>query len=135
MPVPTAIDLQRDVGLTLTWPDGSRSFYPIALLRHLSPSADMRQLREQMRTNALAVLPAGARPGPVSAVDAQLVGNYAIRIRFSDGHSTGLYTWEYLAQIDPARAPARESAELRPEPGPRSDAGSRTGSDAPLEHG
>jgi DUF971 family protein len=29
------------------------------------------------------------------------VGNYAIRIRFSDGHDTGLYSWDYLRRIDP----------------------------------
>jgi DUF971 family protein len=30
-----------------------------------------------------------------------MVGNYAIRIRFSDGHDTGIYSWAYLREIDP----------------------------------
>jgi DUF971 family protein len=38
----------------------------------------------------------------LTALDAELVGNYAIRIRFSDGHSTGIYSWRYLRSIDPA---------------------------------
>ena len=38
---------------------------------------------------------------PLMATDAELVGNYAVRIRFSDGHDTGLYSWPYLRQIDP----------------------------------
>jgi len=31
-----------------------------------------------------------------------LVGRYAVRIKFSDGHKTGLYSWDYLRSIDPA---------------------------------
>ena len=33
---------------------------------------------------------------------AELVGNYALRLRFSDGHDTGIYSWQYLREIDPA---------------------------------
>jgi len=29
------------------------------------------------------------------------VGNYALRIRFSDGHDTGIYSWRYLRSLDP----------------------------------
>ncbi|GIW74429.1 MAG: hypothetical protein KatS3mg103_0951 [Phycisphaerales bacterium] len=102
---PASIDLDRAKGLTITWQDGRRSFYPVAYLRRMSPSADMRMLREQMASDPLVVLPAGAAGAadqPLAAVDAQLVGRYAIRIVFSDGHRTGLYTWDYLRSIDPA---------------------------------
>ena len=34
---------------------------------------------------------------------AELVGNYAVRITFSDGHDTGIFSWQYLREIDPAR--------------------------------
>ncbi|QYU68141.1 DUF971 domain-containing protein [Leptolyngbya sp. 15MV] len=94
------LDLQRDVGLTVTWADGKRSFYPIAYLRRMSPSADARDLRDKIAKNPLTVLPSGGGV-PLSAIGAELVGNYAIRIRFSDGHHTGLYSWAYLRQIDP----------------------------------
>jgi DUF971 family protein len=69
----------------------------------------MRQLREEMKKNPLAVLPASATrsSGPLTALGAELVGNYAIRIRFSDGHDTGIYSWSYLREIDP-RTPAPE---------------------------
>lgn len=101
---PTAIDLKKDRGLTIMWNDGVSSYYSIAYLRKHSPSADMRMLREEMATNPLTVLP--TRPtqsGPLTALGAELVGNYALRVRFSDGHDTGIYTWEYLRKIDPAR--------------------------------
>lgn len=102
---PRSIDLEKTRGLTIEWPDGSRSFYPIAYLRKMSPSADMRQLRDEMARNPLTVLPASAASNtPIAALDAELVGHYAIRIRFNDGHATGLYSWEYLREIDPGPA-------------------------------
>lgn len=102
---PKHIDLKRDSGLTITWQDGRVDFYPIAYLRKMSPSADMRALREQMASNPLTVLPASAAqsPGPLAATGAELVGNYALRIAFSDGHDTGIYSWEYLREIAPPK--------------------------------
>jgi DUF971 family protein len=102
---PVHLDLKKDQGLTVQWRDGTSTFYPIAYLRRMSPSADARQLREEMKTNPLTVLPPSrtAHEGPITALDAEMVGNYAIRIHFSDGHSTGIYSWTYLRQIDPAR--------------------------------
>ena len=103
MDSPRNLDLQKDSGLTVSWADGRRSFYPIAYLRRMSPSAEARQLREELAKNPLTVLPAGRPSGPLVAVDAELVGNYAIKIRFSDGHETGIFSWEYLKEIDPER--------------------------------
>lgn len=104
MLAPVAIDLKKDRGLTIAWNDGVSSYYSIAYLRKHSPSADMRQLRDEMAKNPLTVLPASAaQSGPVTALGADLVGNYALRMRFSDGHDTGIFTWEYLRSIDPAR--------------------------------
>ncbi len=103
MDSPRSLDLKKDSGLAVEWMDGRRSFYPIAYLRRMSPSAEARQMREELAKNPLTVLPAGSRSGPLVAVDAELVGNYAIKIRFSDGHETGIYSWEYLREIDPGR--------------------------------
>lgn len=98
---PTHLDLDRNNGLTISWPDGTESFYPVAYLRRMSPSADAKQLREELQRNPLTVLPSSDSNEPITAEDAQLVGNYAVRIRFSDGHDTGLFSWRYLRQIDP----------------------------------
>lgn len=100
---PTALDLKKDRGLTILWADGTSSYFTIAYLRRMSPSAEARELREQIAKNPLTVLPTGkGKPGPLVAESAELVGNYAIRIRFSDGHDTGIYSWAYLREIDPA---------------------------------
>lgn len=100
---PKNLDLKKDRGLTVEWADGSTSYYSIAYLRKMSPSAEQRELRKQMERNPLTVLPATGGGGSLRAEDAELVGNYAIRIRFSDGHDTGLFSWDYLRRIDPAK--------------------------------
>lgn len=111
MDTPRNIDLKKDRGLTIEWADGSTSYYSIVYLRKMSPSADARQQREEQAKNPLAVLPqktvnamnaaSGGGAGLV-AVSAELVGQYAIKIAFSDGHDTGIYSWAYLRSIDPA---------------------------------
>jgi DUF971 family protein len=58
-------------------------------------------LRQEMARNPLTVLPSRGSSGPLTALSAELVGNYAIRVRFSDGHETGIYSWTYLRTIDP----------------------------------
>ena len=104
---PKHLDLKKDKGLTVHWRDGRVSFYPVKYLRKMSPSADARELRQQMQANPLTVLPASAagQDEPLTATGAQMVGHYAVKITFSDGHDTGLYSWQYLREIDP-NAPA-----------------------------
>lgn len=101
MDAPKSLDLKKDRGLTVEWSDGTTSYYSIAYLRKMSPSAEARQLREELGRNRLAVLPSGGGTGSLTALSAELVGNYALRIVFSDGHQTGLYSWGYLREIDP----------------------------------
>lgn len=109
-PTPTRLDLKKDRGLTVEWSDATTSYYSIAYLRRMSPSAEQRELREEIARNPLTVLPSrgGGGEKPLTADSAELVGNYAIRIRFSDGHDTGIYSWQYLREIDPARQEGRE---------------------------
>jgi DUF971 family protein len=103
---PEHLDLKKDQGLAVRWSDGVESFYPITYLRKMSPSAEMRELRKQMNTNPLTILPEGMSGSTdIVATDAEMVGNYALKITFSDGHSTGIYSWSYLREIDPAINP------------------------------
>ncbi len=110
---PKHLDLKKDKGMTVTWNDGRISFYPIVYLRKMSPSADARAMREEMQNNPLAVLPpeaVSASNEPLTATGAEMVGHYAVRITFSDGHDTGIYSWQYLRQIDPNGPPADQGA-------------------------
>jgi DUF971 family protein len=102
MPTPTHLDLQRDTALTITWDDGSTVIYPIAHLRRNSPSAETKAFHEEKARNPLTVIPDKfIAAGPLTIVNADLVGNYAIRLHFSDGHSSGIFSWEYLWHIRP----------------------------------
>ena len=101
MPIcPVHLDLKRDEALTVRWSDDRVSVYPVGLLRRLSPSADAQQTREALAENPLTVLSSGG-DGPLRAERIEPVGRYAVRLVFSDGHHTGLYTWPYLREIDP----------------------------------
>ncbi len=112
IPPPKKLDLKKDKGLTIQWADGTTSYYSVPYLRKFSPSADARQLRDEMATNPLTVLPPGfASAGTLTATNAELVGNYALRITFSDGHSTGIYSWDYLREIDPQAVEARKQGD------------------------
>lgn len=96
---PASLELERDRGLTIRWQDGDERFLSIADLRRLSPSADARELRAAMARNPFTVLPASKSSGPLRAEAVEPIGHYAIRIRFSDGHDTGIYTWRYLREL------------------------------------
>lgn len=102
---PLHLDLKRDAALTIRWSDGRVSVYPVAYLRRMSPSADAIEMREKLANNPLTVLPASSGVGgTLRAERIEPVGRYAVRIVFSDGHHTGLYTWAYLREIDPGDA-------------------------------
>src|SRR5262249_41668480 len=108
---PLHLDLKKDRGLTVQWADGSTSYFSIPYLRKMSPSAEARHLREELAKNPLTVLPSSAQhSGPLTATNAEFVGNYAIRITFSDGHNTGLDSWKYLREIDPAKHMPKEES-------------------------
>jgi len=98
---PEHLELRRRDGLEVRWRGGEISFFPIAFLRRMSPSADARAIRESLASNPLTVLTSSPSNLPLEALTADLVGNYAVRICFNDGHDTGLFSWRYLREIDP----------------------------------
>lgn len=89
---PTAIKLHR-LSQTLEVAFGDLSFsLPAEYLRVHSPSAEVRG-----HGPGQAVLPYGKRD--VAIIDVLAQGNYAIKLRFSDGHDSGIYTWAYLYEL------------------------------------
>lgn len=103
------LDLKKTEGLTVEFADGRTFFYPLALLRSKCPCASCREMRQQQATRprSLTVLK-GTYDGPLKVVNAQLVGNYALQIEWSDEHTSGIYSFDYLREIAPqdANAPA-----------------------------
>jgi DUF971 family protein len=99
---PTRIHLERTKQLEIDWADGHQSVYSISQLRSGCPCATCRDFRDKQKTtrSRLTILP-GNYAGALSAESAELVGNYALRVRFSDGHDSGIYSFTYLRSISP----------------------------------
>ena len=78
--------------LTLSFPGEDPVELSAELLRVLSPSAEV-----QGHGPGQEVLQTGKKE--VGITDIQPIGHYAVQLSFDDGHSSGLYTWTYLAQL------------------------------------
>jgi DUF971 family protein len=92
-PRPTEITLHQKSGvLDVAFDDGQRFSLPVEYLRVFSPSAEVRGHGPGQE-----VLQVGKRDVGVNAVEP--VGVYAVKFVFSDGHDTGIYSWDYLYDL------------------------------------
>jgi len=92
-PVPTEIKLrQRSRVMEISFEGGERFELSYEFLRVHSPSAEVRGHGPGQE-----VLQAGKKDVDIVALDP--VGTYAVQPRFSDGHATGIYSWEYLYEL------------------------------------
>ncbi len=90
---PTDITLhQKSRILEITFDDGRTFRLPYELLRVYSPSAEVRGHGPGQE-----VLQTGKRLVEIRSVEP--VGSYAVQPAFSDGHSTGIYSWDYLYEL------------------------------------
>lgn len=100
MVVPVSLRLrQQSRVLEVTFEDGAVFTLPYEFLRVHSPSAEVRG-----HAPGQEVLQTGKRDVQVSAIHP--VGNYGMKPVFSDGHASGIYTWQYLYRL------GREQASL-----------------------
>src|SRR6476469_5167353 len=89
---PTPVDMTvhaRSRVLEVSFSDGASFRIPFELMRIYSPSAEV-----QGHGPGQEVLQTGKRE--VELQDLQPIGNYAVQPTFSDGHDTGLFSWDYL---------------------------------------
>jgi len=96
--------LTEGKGLEIDWVDGHRSAWSFAWLREACPCATCVEERKaegrkpgQPRAKSAQLLPLYAPlPRPASA---HAVGRYAIQFNWLDGHTSGIYSWEYLRRV------------------------------------
>lgn len=89
-PTPQALTVHSQSRvLEVTFSDGAHFRLPFELMRVYSPSAEV-----QGHGPGQEVLQTGKRDVQLDALDP--VGNYAVQPRFSDGHDSGIYSWDYL---------------------------------------
>ena len=92
-PIPTDVKLhQVSKVLELAFADGRAFRLPYEFLRVHSPSAEVRGHGPGQET-----LQVGKKDVTIDEVEP--IGHYAIRPKFSDGHDTGIYSWEYLHDL------------------------------------
>lgn len=100
---PTELDKPTNDRLRITWSDGMVREYTVRDLREACPCATCREKRKAPPppANVLPVIPPGAG-GPITITGMRPTGTYAYNIAFSDGHNTGLYTFENLRELGEA---------------------------------
>ena len=97
---PADVKLRRaSQELRITWRDGHETVFPLAFLRRHCPCASCRDEREKGNRNPLAVLSINPAQN-IKVVDAQLAGDYAIQLVWSDGHDTGIFDYRYLRGLE-----------------------------------
>ena len=90
---PTDIKLhQKSRVLEITFEDGKHFELPCEYLRCFSPSAEVRGHGPGQET-----LQVGKEKVNINAIEP--VGNYAVLLRFDDGHNTGIYSWQMLYDL------------------------------------
>jgi DUF971 family protein len=99
-PTAVKIHVKSGAGVDITWADSHSSHFDFPFLRDHCPCATCNDERAKKES-----APA-ATPSPLPmykpkarAESAAQVGNYAIQIHFTDGHSTGIYSYDYLRTL------------------------------------
>lgn len=106
---PEHLAISKSKGIKIDWKDGHTSDYSLAWLRDECPCAHCTGAHgtQPARTNYAAGTAApGNSPFPMfkpalRMLSVEPVGTYAIQIAWSDGHSSGIYSWDHLRSICP----------------------------------
>lgn len=99
---PTALSLPTPDRLLIEWSDGARRVCSVKELRAACPCATCREKQSQPAKPAdLRSLPilSAAQLQPLRIAKMQPLGNYAYNVAFSDGHDTGIFTFELLREL------------------------------------
>lgn len=113
-PIGVKVHVSTGEGVEVTWSDGHTSRYDFPYLRDHCPCAlckDEREKQEKFGASTAAGGSSAALPmfkPRVKAKSATAVGNYAIQIEFTDGHATGIFSFDHLREICPCDACSRE---------------------------
>lgn len=100
---PTKLELLPDDQLLIAWSDGQRRHYRFRELRDSCPCATCREKRNAPAEAApMFNILSDADVQPLKISGMKPVGNYAYSIEFSDGHDTGIYTFEFLRSLGQA---------------------------------
>jgi DUF971 family protein len=100
MLTPTKISLTPERELKLVWSDGHIVRYALQFLRDECPCAGCKGEHGLFGAYFPPPDPGAARPGRYDIATIENVGNYAICVHWMDGHDTGIYSWQYLLELE-----------------------------------
>ncbi len=99
---PLDVRVGDDGAVWVKWDDGHDTRFEPRPLRLACPCAACID-----ETTGRAILDPATVPQDVRAAEMRFVGNYGVQLVWSDGHSTGIYSWDLLRRIDPVVRAAR----------------------------
>ncbi|WP_263376374.1 DUF971 domain-containing protein [Granulicella aggregans] len=100
-PVKVRVKKSEGTGMEIDWRDGHTSTWSFFWLRHGCPCATCHEERDASgrapgipKPKPQTLLP--MYEAPIKPLEVSPVGKYALRFKWSDGHESGIYSWEYL---------------------------------------
>jgi DUF971 family protein len=116
---PLHIAISKSKGMNIDWADAHHSGYPVEYLRDECPCASCSGAHgappaKSGYSNSASVPFPMFKPR-LRMENVEEVGNYALRIRWSDGHDTGIYSYDYLRRICPCAECEAARREAAPE--------------------
>jgi len=103
-PKSVKVNISTGTGVDIEWDDGHRTHYTFQWLRDACPCATC--VEERTGHKRKPGEPAKAAPSllpmykePIKATEAKPVGRYALSFTWNDGHSSGIYSWDYLREM------------------------------------
>lgn len=113
---PKTLDISKSQGINIVWTDGHSTSLGLGYLRDHCPCATCTNAHgtsepQSGTSSSNPFVMYKARP---KIVDAEVVGRYALRILWNDGHNTGIYSYQHLREICPC-AECQTSAKPSPE--------------------
>ena len=111
-PIDVKVRISTGDGVDIVWADGHSSHYDFVFLRDECPCATCNDQRHKKETAKVAAVAGGSSVLPMykpkmRARGAKTLGNYALQMEFTDGHSSGIYSYDHLRTICPCEECAR----------------------------
>ena len=104
-PAKVRVKKTEGTGIEITWADGRHSTFAFSFLRYACPCATCQEERGQTGRPTGEPPPRKQEPfalyqAPPRPVEVTPVGRYALQFQWNDGHTSGIYSWEYLRRLD-----------------------------------
>jgi len=92
---PIKISIKDKKNLLIEWDDKSESLIPVRTLRYYCPCAECKKDREERSDSYIPIF----GDDQITITNIEMIGNYAVKFSWEDGHNTGMYEYDYLVKL------------------------------------